>query len=399
MAAKPRVLWVDHVSRILGGAEVNLLELLTQSSAASEWESTVACDPRGRLHERLAEAKIRTLSYGLDSRLGTLRVVGSRFPLLGAVRSLRTLAKARRDLRTLIDKVKPDAVVSCTNKDHFAAWPGCRNGQVPCIWWVNDVLSPEFFPWAARRLFCLQSRRGANRLVVVSNYARRALEREGARAEQIVTIHNGIPVERYQRRARGTLRRLLNMNQADNAWLAGVLGRFTPWKGQDFFLNIAEAWCRKRPQGHFVLIGHAFNEDQRFEQDLRERVKQQGLRERIHFVPFQSDVVSVLSDLDVLLHTSRKPEPFGRVIIEAMATGVPVIAARDGGVPEIISHGKDGLLATPGDPGHYLAQMETLYADAALGSRMATAARETVLARFSLARVQSDFDALFRERP
>ena len=201
------------------------------------------------------------------------------------------------------------------------------------------------------------------------------------------------PPRRYRRRTRGALRGSLDF--PEDAWLIGVLGRFTPWKGQDLFLEIAAEWCARRARGHFVLIGHAFNEDQSFERRLREFVRERGLRERIQFVPFQRDVVSALSDLDLLLHTSRKPEPFGRVIIEAMAVGVPVIAARDGGVPEILTHGEDGLLAAPGHTAEYLAHIETLQSDATLRARLIGKARHTLESRFSLARVRADFDHLF----
>lgn len=388
------ILWVDHVSRILGGAEVNLVELLAEARTHPPWKSIVACDPAGRLHDTLQTAGIETRPYGFDQALGTLRVVGTRFPLAGALRSLRHLFRARRALRQVVAELRPRLVVSCTNKDHFAAWPACHHERLPSIWWVNDVVSPDFFPWPARRAFRHQAQRGASRLVVVSEFARRALLAEGLPPEQVVTIHNGIPLERYQPRDRGTLRRMLNL--PESALLIGVLGRFTPWKGQELFVRLAEAWCRQSAVGHFALIGHAFNEDQPFELHLRDLVRQHGLRERVHFIPFQRDVSAALADLDLLVHTSLKPEPFGRVIIEAMAAGVAVLAARDGGVPEIIQHWRNGLLATPGQLADYLPLLKTILEDPPLRARLAAEGRQSVVDRFSLNRVQAEFDALFR---
>ncbi len=391
-APRPRVLWVDHVHRILGGAEVNLLELLAEPESRVAWESVVACDPAGRLHERLEALGIERRPYSLASSLGGLRLVGSRFPLTGAIRSLRALRDARRRIGALVHDLRPAVVVSCTNKDHFAAWPACRAAGVPSVWWVNDILSRDFFPWAARRAFHAQARRGASRLIVVSEFARRALVDHGLPDSLVRTIHNGIPLERYRPHGRGALRGMLNLGDATP--LAGVLGRFTPWKGQDLLLEIAEKSARAGAPTHFVLIGHAFNEDQPYEDRLRAHVAGRGLKDRVHFVPFQPDVAVALSDLDVLLHTSRKPEPFGRVIIESMATGVPVIAARDGGVPEIIQHGENGLLASPGNADEYLALLNRLLADRALHARLAAAGRATVTARFSADRVRADFERL-----
>ncbi|MBL9139422.1 MAG: glycosyltransferase family 4 protein [Verrucomicrobiales bacterium] len=392
-AGSRRVLWVDHVRRILGGAEVNLVELLTSGQPPAPWNSTVACSPDGPLHTALAVAAVDRRAFGFDDALGGLRLVGTRFPLAGAIRSLRALSRARTALRQLIAEVRPDVVVSCTNKDHFAVWPACRAAGVPSVWWVNDIVSGDFFPWAALQAFRHQARRGADRLVVVSEYARQALLRLGLAPERVVAIHNGIPLERYCRHPRGTLRRMLNL--PENELLIGVLGRFTPWKGQELFVQLAEAWCRDSARGHFALIGHAFNEDQPFEARLREFVRERKLRNRVHFVPFQREVAAGLSDLDLLLHTSLKPEPFGRVIIEAMAVGVPVIAAKAGGVPEIIDHWRNGLLAEPGDVASYRECLARVVQDDALRATLAEAGRETVTRRFPVTRVRTDFDRLF----
>ncbi|MCC6234089.1 MAG: glycosyltransferase family 4 protein, partial [Verrucomicrobiales bacterium] len=106
-----------------------------------------------------------------------------------------------------------------------------------------------------------------------------------------------------------------------------------------------------------------------------------------------------LSDLDLLVHASLKPEPFGRVLIEAMAVGVPVIAARAGGVPEIVTHELNGMLATPGDLTAYSAALGRLIQDSEYRHRMAEAGRRTVVERFSLERVVDDFETLFASLP
>ncbi|MCC6235885.1 MAG: glycosyltransferase family 4 protein [Verrucomicrobiales bacterium] len=391
------ILWVDHVTRILGGAEVNLVELLAAPGARSRWASTVACAPDSALHAALQTSHIDCVPYSTPGALGTLRVVGTRLPLLGAFRAWRALAHSRRALAELTSRLRPDVVVSCTNKDHFAAWPACAHSGARSVWWVNDILSPDFFPWAARRAFQHQARRGARRLVSVSQHARQALLSEGLDPSRVVAILNGIPVERYERRPRGVLRSRFAM--AEDEPLVGIVGRFTPWKGQAFFLELARAWCAREPKGRFALIGHAFNEDQPYEAQLRRFVDQHRLRERVHFVPFQRAITDALSDLDLLVHASLKPEPFGRVLIEAMAVGVPVIAARAGGVPEIVAHELNGMLATPGDLPAYSAALGRLIQDSEFRHRMAEAGRRTVVERFSLERVVDDFESLFASLP
>ena len=391
--APRRILFVDHVSRILGGAEINLVELAAESAARAQWDLHAACDPEGRLHASLQSLGIPSHPYAFDPTLGTLRIVGRGFPLAGALRSLKAIRRARQDLLRIVTQLRPSVVVSCTNKDHFAAWPACKEAGIPSVWWVNDILSPDFFPWTARRAFRSQATRGASQIVVVSDFARNALIREGLSPERITTIHNGIPLERYQPQPRRTIRNMLAITDAEP--LVGIVGRFTPWKGQDLFLRVAQAWCQTSNTGHFVLIGHAFNEDQPYEAALREFIRSQNLRERVHFIPFQRDIASCLSDLDVLVHASLKPEPFGRVVIEAMAVGIPVIAARGGGVPEIVTHSENGLLATPGVAEEYIHHLHVLLNDSDLRARIRDQGQATVAARFSLSRVQTAFESLF----
>ena len=388
-----RVLFVDHVNRILGGAEINLAELLAEPGARAAWAAAVACSPGSPLDERLAGLDVRRVPYGFGGAVNELRVVGRAFPLLGAVRGLRALHAAGRRLGEILRETGAEVAVSCTNKDHFAATAACRRARARSVWWVNDLLTPEFFPAAARRAFGWRARRGAARLAPVSEAARRALLDEGVPAERVTTVHNGIPLERYARRGRGTLRRLIGAG--DDEFLAGIVGRFTPWKGQEVVIRVARRWRAAGLKGRFLLIGKAFNEDAPHEAALREAAR--GLEDMVQFVPFQPDIGAALSDLDVLLHASVKPEPFGRVIIEAMAVGVPAVAARAGGVPEIITDGKDGLLAPPGDEAAYVAALRSLAESPARRAELAAAARRTVEERFTVSRVQRDFERVFAE--
>lgn len=388
-----RVLFVDHVNRILGGAEVNLVELLADAGSRQAWDVTVACSPASPLDERLAGLGVRRLPYEFGPAVNELRVVGRPFPLLGAVRGLRALRAAGRRLRAILRDTAPEVAVSCTNKDHFAGTAACRGSRTRSVWWVNDIVSADFFPAPARRALAWRARRGAARLAAVSEVARRALLDEGLPPKLVTTVYNGIPLDRYARRERGALRRLIGAG--DDEFLAGIVGRFTPWKGQDVVIRVARRWREAGRKGRFLLIGKAFNEDAPFEAALRDAAR--GLEGVVHFVPFQPDISEALSDLDVLVHASVKPEPFGRVVIEAMAVGVPAVAARAGGVPEIITDGWDGLLVPPGDEAAYAAALGPLADSPARRAELGAAGRRTVQERFTVARVQRDFERLFAE--
>ena len=393
-----RVLFVDHVDRILGGAQVNLLELLPELRADPSLELACACAPNGPLSQRVRELGVAQFPHELPAAAGALRVVGRGFSLRDAWRARAALRAAQFELECTFEHFQPDVVISIPNKDHFCAAAACRNAELPSVWWVNDIVSPQFFPRLVRLVFLHRARRDAAQVVVVSEFARRALLEQGLPAAKVRTIHNGIPLARYARTAPGALHRLLGLPPTEP--LAGVVGRFTPWKGQDFFLRLAARWIAENPRGHFVLVGQAFNEEQALETQLKNFVRENGLAARVHFVPFQTDAAAVFSDLSVLLHTSTAPEPFGRVIVEAMAAGTPVIAARAGGVPEIITDGVDGFLAPPGDVEAYLAALRKVWLappNDALTATLAAAARRTVVERFSIERVRTGFQKLITE--
>lgn len=389
---RPRILFVDHVSKVLGGAEVNLLELLALPAARERWEIHVACAPGSPLESELAKLDAPRHTYGFAPALNELRVVGRGFNPLAKLRGWKELNRARNRLRDIAAAVRPEVLLSCTNKDHFAAGAVAAPRGLPSVWWVNDIISPDFFSWAVRRVFVTQARRLATRLAPVSDFGRAALLHEGVAAERVTTIHNGIPLDRYRRGTSTLLRDQLKISPAEP--LFGLVGRITPWKGHELFLRLAAEWAQTGRPGRFAVIGRAFNEDEPFAATLREFVRRQRLEARVHFVAFQADIAATLSQLDVLLHCSTKPEPFGRVLIEAMAVGVPVIGARAGGVPEILTEGADGLLARPGQVADYLRHMTALTGDRALASGLAAEGRRTVERRFTLERVFADFARL-----
>lgn len=389
-----RLLFVDHVNRILGGAEVNLVELVKDGGLEADYELHCACPGNSPLQSALSGGPVRTHPYGLPAALNELRFVQRRLALLNLVKGWLALREAGRALARIAEQTRPDILVSCTNKDHFAVLGVACARRIPSVWWVNDAPRREFFPWPARVSFAMKGRNRSANLVAVSDFVRRAVIGLGIPDQRVTVIRNGVPAATLAKGVANRFRDRFSIPRDEP--LIGFLGRFTPWKGPRLFIELAQAWCRTHRTGRFVLVGQAFNEEQAFELELRALAENGGARGRVHFVPFQSPIADVLASLDALVHTSLKPEPFGRVIVEAMAVGVPVVAANAGGVPEIIRHGQDGLLAVPGDTASYLEQLETvLLKPTEARTKLAENGRRRVLAEFTIGRVATDFRRLF----
>lgn len=170
-----------------------------------------------------------------------------------------------------------------------------------------------------------------------------------------------------------------------DAPLVGMVGRIAPWKGQHIFVEALAQVSQEHPTVHGVVVGLAEEaEGAGYADQVRQLAGRLGLGQRLHITGFRDDVPQVLAALDVLAHCSVRPEPFGRVIIEGMAAGRPVVGSRAGGALEIIRDGVDGLLVAPGDAAALAAALASLLGDPAQRERLGAAARRTASERYDL---------------
>src|ERR1700687_4378890 len=133
---------------------------------------------------------------------------------------------------------------------------------------------------------------------------------------------------------------------------------------------------------HAVFVGAPLFGEDAYEAELRAFVEDNGLADRVHFLGFQNDVAACMKAVDVVAHTSITPEPFGRVVVEGMLSKRPVVAARAGGVVEIVDDGVSGMLCEPGDARALADTLADLRADAALRARLVESGYATAIRRF-----------------
>ncbi len=157
----------------------------------------------------------------------------------------------------------------------------------------------------------------------------------------------------------------------------GMLGRIAPWKGQDLFLRAFAAAFGGGGE-RAVLIGSAMFGEEAYERELHELVARLGLEGRVEFRGFREDVWPELARLDVLVHASLVPEPFGTVVLEGMAAGLAVLAADEGGPAEIIRDGETGRLFRSGDERSLAQAMRALREDEHERERLSRAGRGAV---------------------
>ena len=163
----------------------------------------------------------------------------------------------------------------------------------------------------------------------------------------------------------------------------GILGMLLPWKGHGVFLKAAQRVFERIPDARAFIIGAAPHRTKEYEDELLALAKELGIADRVVFTGFRNDVPDMLRLLDVVVHASVNPEPFGRVIAEAMAMKRPVIASSAGGPTEILEDGRTGFLVAPGDDEALAERIVALLLDPALAKRIAEAGYEDARKRFS----------------
>jgi glycosyltransferase involved in cell wall biosynthesis len=163
----------------------------------------------------------------------------------------------------------------------------------------------------------------------------------------------------------------------------GILGMLLPWKGHGVFLNAAQRVFERIPDARAFIIGAAPHRTKEYEDELLALAKELGIADRVIFTGFRNDVPDMLRLLDVVVHASVNPEPFGRVIAEAMAMKRPVIASSAGGPTEILEDGRTGFLVAPGDDAALADRIVALLLDPGLAERIAEAGYQDARKRFS----------------
>ena len=177
----------------------------------------------------------------------------------------------------------------------------------------------------------------------------------------------------------------------------GCFGVLTPWKGQVIFLKLLKELQKVNSQFHGWIVGGEIYDttgETGYEMRLREFANNLKLGKKVSFKGFQRNVESLMQQCQFIIHTSLKPEPFGRVIIEAMASGRIVIAAKAGGPEEIITHMENGCLVPAGYVDAYVHCIEELLALPELKEKIARNARKTVLEHYTLDALCQELEAV-----
>lgn len=386
-----RVLYVNTPT-YLGGAEISLLTLMKY------------LDP-----VRFVPVLLTTAGGALSRRAEQdgIHVTIHSFPWFSKRRPWEYVLSISR-LMSLIRAGRIDLVH--TNCDHSLMYvaSACRLAGIPYVSHVRDCVRDWFAPKNLRAL------NKSRRVIANSAAVERVCIEQGVKRLLLQVVYNPIELEQFSQSAKAlgaSIRSQLSIPAS--ATLYGLIGQVEPIKGQEEFITAAQDVTRVIPEAHFLVVGEAPTaETRRFLGALQEQVQLRNLSSSVHFLGFRTDVSAVIATLDVLVVPSRseygqtvlgpkicKQVGFGRVVLEGMAGGCPVIASGIEGISEVVDDGTNGLIVPPADACALADAMLRLGRDSDLRRRLADEGRRTVQ-RFGARRhaddIQGIYDAVLR---
>ena len=338
----------------------------------------------GPFRERLANAHVPVEVIQAPSGLGEVARasrVGTAVKALPGFFSL-AVRLARRARRA-------DLLHATGQKAFAVSALASKLARRPLVWHLRDMLTAEHFSASNRRVAVSLANWAATSVIANSHATARAFVQSGGRSRLVSVIHNGIsatPFEMSQLETPSKTRAALGIPQ--DVPLVGVFSRLAPWKGQHVLLEALESL----PSVHSLFVGDAQFGEQVYARSLVNAAEAAGISARTHFLGFRADIPELMRACDVIVHTSTSAEPFGRVIVEGMLAGRPVIATRAGGAMEVVEDGVDGLLVTPGSVNELQTSVARLVSDSNLAERLSGAGRRKALDQFSVEAMLSEVE-------
>lgn len=354
--------------------------VLLRALADGPYRVVCACPPTGSFGVAVSEAGCTTV----EAPFRRLHKTWNPVSLCGLAAHEAWLV---RSLCKAIRKTQPDLLHSNSTTAHLAGAIAAKAMGIPSIWHVRDVVPLGPLGYFLGRM--------SDRIVAISQAVAHTVRRY-ASAGQIEVVYNGIDARACAASAQpGTLRAELGLSP--RVPVVGMVGQMVPWKGHRVFLEAMRRMSSSIRHASAIVVGSdMFNDHPEYVRELHALQRGMGLSDSVHFLGYRRDVSTVMADIDVLMVPSSS-EPFGRVALEAMALGKPVVASDSGGLPEIVVDGLTGRICPTGDAAAFADAVVELLTDRRLTVQYGTAGRERVTSVFPADRVAQSMTLIYEE--
>jgi glycosyltransferase involved in cell wall biosynthesis len=387
------------VSAEMGGSERSLIELLRAlRRKRPEWTFDVVLPREGPLAAQVRDAGASAVLLPMPAALAKFgESAGAATRRMALPRAVAAALGYARALRRLLRTLGTDVIHSNGLKHHvLAAW--AHTSRTPLVWHIHEYVTP-------RPLSRTLLRRSAGRVAVAvanSNSVARDLAAAAGPDLRIETIYNGIDLREFAPSAdpsdRADLDALAGWPPApDGTVRIGLVATFGRWKGHDVFLRALAQLDPALPIRAYIVGGAVYDTagSQYSIDELRRMTADLGLERRVAFTGFVPRTAPLLRALDIVVHASTQPEPFGLAIAEAMACGCAVVISDAGGAAEIIDAGTNAVSHPPGDAAALSRALADLVADPVRRARLGAAARAAAVRQFDAETFASAFAKVY----
>lgn len=353
--------------------EMVLVHGLSLESQMTDWEWQ-------SVHRGIEEAKDRGV-----------KVV----PISSLVRKIAPVQdlQAFFSLWRLMLQERPDIVHTHTSKTGILGRWAAKMAGVPIIVHTphGHVFYGHFGPLVSRFFLAIERLMASitDRMVALSEGERNDYIRFSVSSpDKIVTIHSGVEIDRYMKAEVNVEEKRRSLGLNPNGLVVGTVGWLLPIKGPIHLLNaMAHIW-RNHPEIRLVFVGKG-----ELEGKLRAEASRMGVSERVTFLGWRDDIPEIMQILDIFVLPSLN-EGMGRVLVEAMAAGRPVVASRVGGIPDLVEHKKNGFLVGPGDVNGTSLAIKRLLIDREMRDEMGRMGR-AMAQNFTVEGMVEKIDALY----
>lgn len=380
-----KILFYNHTGQV-SGAERMLLLILARIDRDA-FDPFVLCPEQGSLSSMVSELGVPVQTVlGLQARF-TWRVDQ-------LARHCKSFLQVILQLRAKVTSINPDLIHANSMRAGLVATAATIGLGTRVVWHLHDIL-PQHPLSSLIRLFAYLSSRTC--MIAVSESVSRNFSGRlpSGMRKRIGVVLNAIDLDNFQpdTTAKARIRTELGVDEADP--LIGIVGLITPRKGQLELMRAFGQALTKVPQAVLLLAGAPlFNRDHEYLAAVERTAEELGIRDRVRMLGARTDISAIMQSLDVLVVNS-KVEPFGLVILEAMASGTPVIASAVDGIPEIIEHDKNGWLVPPREEGLLTEAIIHLGRQRELRARLAQQGTQHVAAYFSANRYIIELQAFY----
>ena len=376
-----KILMLHSSSDMYGASKIFLISILLLRDAGHE--VSVVLSEEGALAEAIRKEGVEVNII----RLGILR--RKYFNPSGLLNRLKVIRHAHRKLVELARKRQITHLYSNTTAVLVGAWVA-RDLNIFHTWHIHEIIAkPKWLAWVLGKIVG----KYADSIIVVSQ-AVRDFWSQFTTNKDLKVIYNGLDYSSYMD-PEASLRKELSI--PDDYLLVGMIGRISPWKGQGYFLDIAKQLIQAHPKLAFVMAGDAFPGSEQLVTEMQQKIKSLGLEKQVYTLGFRTDVPEILASLDIFVLPSILPDPLPTVILEAMASGKPVVATAHGGASEMVESNHTGYLIPWDDASKAAEIILPLIKGDELRKDMGSKGRERVLEHFSLEAFRRNIGECFLE--